>query len=354
MKTLYIHAGHSKTGSTSIQTFLFWNREMLLEKHNLYVPLTGKRPTTDSIRHDTSAGFFEKEKFVALKSELEAHPDADYLITDEILFLNAALNESVIAKLRHFFPDHQIKIVLYVRKFDEFIKSYFNERQKILQPEAVYHDYPSYIRYLFKSEFLHVSKRIACFSRLVGRENLILRIYDKKFLKNNNVVEDFFSALNLCVHSEADTAIQANPRLNDSILPLLNAAQKNLPPNPVSEGLYKKIRDVAQKASTLSADHSREIAGYFPALEKEIGNIARYLPEYASLYEHEPPDLSMRPSDARGTDIFLASLDYQAQYQLELLTHYVSMISNTLGKVVDNLDALSRKIDALSNNLKGD
>ena len=56
MKTAYIHIGTHKTGSTSIQDFLFKNRTKLRDRGFLY-PLSGISPKNLFGQHHLTAAF---------------------------------------------------------------------------------------------------------------------------------------------------------------------------------------------------------------------------------------------------------------------------------------------------------
>lgn len=224
--TIYIHGGFGKTGSSSIQYYLHKHRDTILEKYNIYIPdstryFTG--PFSDykhSLAHITGV---DKDVFF---SEIAQHNMNDILITTEQLSAYLGMSLSLIEMLKENFPDRKIKIICYLRKIDDFIKSVHNQRMKsfALNRESKHSSLDKFVAFLLEQgspdfpDYIHPSRFLHAFQNTVGKDNLILKIYDKALLKNGNVVDDFLSVLGID-SKESDTKLNKNKRIENDALP---------------------------------------------------------------------------------------------------------------------------------------
>lgn len=202
---LNLHIGYNKTGTTAIQSFLNGNRERLLANGILY-PATGVydnahysfsqffmgQPSSDEVR----AG----DQFIENLADEIAKSGADEVIISSEYLMQA--NKQIIKKIRMTVDDHfsgvdEIRVVVYLRRHDEWFESVFNQAIKSganRQWELDIHDYV--LRSLGNPsvDYLAVLDRWA---NEFGVENIRVRPFQKDQFKNGNFIEDFLSALGL-------------------------------------------------------------------------------------------------------------------------------------------------------------
>lgn len=217
MKTLYLHIGTPKTGTSAIQHFCTNNRT-LLEERGVYYPDLGFR-FPDIGKHRNAhflsyKKYFEKkqrdyETEQAIRAEGiqkldEAFQSHDtVLLSDEHIWNEKEMIAQTLPALKSHFDeqDVQIKIIVYLRRQDQVIQSFW--AQKIKESSAI-----SFETYMEKEKYrffrLDYATRIQEFADVLGRENIIVRCYEKKqYLgEQKSIISDFLHILGLEITEE--------------------------------------------------------------------------------------------------------------------------------------------------------
>lgn len=217
-----------KTGSSAIQSFLFQNQK-LLKKHNLLYPkvaihagnwlalslLNKPLPIVHCKKKLTSSELY-KELF----EEIEKSREENILISSESFFLISAdkfLGKLAPVKLQELLPrnEYSIKIIIYLRRQDEFIESFYKQTIKT-------HDITSYYTKSF-SEFLNeyedllnYQKKIEQWESVFGRDNIIVKSYEKNQFLEKEIYEDFLTTFDISLKSDK-TFILPKGSINKSL-----------------------------------------------------------------------------------------------------------------------------------------
>ncbi len=201
-KNIFLHIGLPKTGTTSIQNTLQYmqNCGILSEKnfqyhnHNKMFSLLQENlcfPDDEKI-------FSEK-----LNAELKIYVNDNIEeIKDNIIFsqegfsLDAVDDYRVVSTARvkkfyNVFKEFNIKVIIYLRRQDIFLESLYAQWAKtgMLTKEKMLKDD------LKKSLFF--KKHLDDYTELFGKQNVIVRIFEKDALLNGDVVSDFLQTVGL-------------------------------------------------------------------------------------------------------------------------------------------------------------
>jgi hypothetical protein len=240
MKTFYLHAGEPKTGSTALQHYCFKNRDKLCE-NNLYYVNTGRFP--DPVNH---WGLFpiKNERWIDLTKEINECDSENIMCSCECMHLSMLKNtnyEDEFKKISSYLPDCQIKFITYIRRIDDFSRSDYNQHFKLVQfllsrnNIASINDIDNVFEYAYNKMFLEYnswvnnSTRYYLFqltefidksAKYFGKENHILKIYDRKLLKNNNIIDDFFDTIGIDISDIPQDGLFTNEKIPDASLPL--------------------------------------------------------------------------------------------------------------------------------------
>lgn len=135
MKTIYIHAGFHKTGTTSLQHSLSASRAMLLQ-HGIEYPIVGQGNSQNSSvlalagrgwgwanRGSKALPFSVWKKLV---KEIRKSKNS-CVISSEFL---SELDETALSRLKHDFHDYDIKIVFTIRSMDKLMPSTYQQALK--------------------------------------------------------------------------------------------------------------------------------------------------------------------------------------------------------------------------------
>lgn len=204
---LLVHIGMPKTGSTALQNFLFANKN-ILEKYGWRYPLLASELPDVQGQNSlvTNGNFFydfihEFEYGMDTKSDdwnkkwtqvLRHLESKNVILSAEALsvyetekFLTGAIQEY-----------NNIKIVIYLRRQDRMVESFYNNRIRDGIFEGTFNDYlnTDEVR-----RMCHYFSILGLISRIIGKENLIVKVYEKlQFSRQGySIADDFLDILNI-------------------------------------------------------------------------------------------------------------------------------------------------------------
>ena len=324
-KTLFLHIGVPKTGTTSIQESFFTSDDAL------------KRHDVAYFKYSSNHGaaiiwlFAEKGKknyHVTLKQRLsERELEAKRQEVDESLraFLTGTaktkiisgeiiseLSESEVEQLRQYIQGIvpcEIKIIVYVRNYYDFLDSRVQERVKnattLDKIEAGLSEGREAV--LPKYQF-----RIEKFIKLFGRENVIIRVFDSEVFKGRDVVADFCDAIDKPELFDDLTKIRANNSVSDETVRILSKyneffpLRKNKTFNPERT---EKIRAYfnSSKGTKFRVTDRKVLAAYEELIAEDKEFIRECLGEELAAHVLRPRTPAKETSDAGSSPI---DLDY--------------------------------------------
>jgi hypothetical protein len=291
-KTLFIHIGAHKTATSAIQTFLSQNREVLKKKGVLY-------PGFRAEHHEMSHEYLNNTL-----SQIEASTNSP---TKKILteMINSPCGTCVVSSegfcklwdnipnLRKMIPkDFHVKIIYYVRRQDDQLEAVYN--QVVRDPKGrETHTFQEYIGngYLIMMDY---EKVLAAWEESFGKENIIVRCYEKNQLKTNIFI-DFLDAIGM----EMDDNFiipegRINPSLDWDIIEFIRICNINFKDNKMFHNFLMQFFEknefpVTEKKYLLSPPERRRILSLY---EKSNMNVAkRYLGrDNATLFYDPLPD----------------------------------------------------------------
>ena len=219
MKTLYLHIGTPKTGTSALQYFCAGNRKILEEK-GIYYPDLGFR--FPDIGKHRNAHFLSYKEYINKKEKLRDHEverkireegiqkleeafqtHDTILLSDEHIWNEKEMTGETLPALQQRFKeqDVQIKIIVYLRRQDQVIQSFW--AQKIKESSTITFD-----NYMKKEKYRHFrldyAARLQEFADIVGMDNLIVRCYEKQqYLgEQKTIMSDFLHILGLEITEE--------------------------------------------------------------------------------------------------------------------------------------------------------
>lgn len=212
MKTLYLHIGTSKTGTTTIQTYCGINREQLKSKGVLFpiMPYHYDRITKNRNGHFLYAMIYEngvrnkeKEKQV-LKQELDYIVDffKDYdnvLLSEESIWWATATRRKGLWK---YLQEHsqqnnyQVKIIVYLRRQDQFMMSRYNQIIKTDTGGGTqrFYEYFKDMNGKYKC-VMNYRQRLDYMAKFFPKENIVVKRFDRSYFYNGDLNADFLHIL---------------------------------------------------------------------------------------------------------------------------------------------------------------
>ncbi|MEM9360876.1 MAG: hypothetical protein AAGB04_32295, partial [Pseudomonadota bacterium] len=204
-----LHIGTEKTGTTSIQSFLHDQRIQLFEKgivvatmvdpafekNNFALVLASTQdPGNDLLRYRKGSFKEYREKLVsAIRAKCNELSQDQTLVFSSEHLSSRLTTESEILNLRSIFdPDHDFKIVAYVRRQDEMLlgmhaEGIKNGKSNIDISDFIVSDDRKRYGLIYFDHFMMLSM----WARVFGRDSIQIAPFESEALSSGDVVEDF-------------------------------------------------------------------------------------------------------------------------------------------------------------------
>jgi len=301
-KTIYLHIGMHKTGTTSVQYHFMGLREYFLKEHGIYYP-----PAPGFLNHRHKSLFpIDAAKFRKIVDFAEQHRCRAILLSNESLSLHG-VDEASLERIRAAAPGWTVTFIIYVRRIDELCKAWFNEECKNgdLAPGETY---AASVRraYSRKACMLFPSRLIEKCIGQVGRENVILKRYIPEELLNRDIVDDFCAVLGVTLPPEKRAARRLNTSPPHRALPYFTPAVFSSSSYGYTEmQLQKKLHRAFSypgAGGTVPPEIKQAVAREVETLE------SGYLPGYKKAFEKKPLSMDFPELEADPYRVYVVEL----------------------------------------------
>lgn len=201
VKTVYLHIGTPKTGTTSIQNICHQNRKQLEQAGVTYIEsgleYTGHHILAASLFREFSKtnkhGRIEftdemKRKILSdVRKEISTCATNSVLISSEVFWKMPDFK-----KLRDAFEGFKVIIILYLRRQDKVLVSHYSEVVKEGSWKFPFKGYKG----RFKDNYRYLGK-LEKLESLFGLENLRVRVFEKERFINEDLWDDFIAQLDI-------------------------------------------------------------------------------------------------------------------------------------------------------------
>ncbi|QKX18093.1 hypothetical protein [Microbulbifer sp. YPW1] len=190
-KTVYLHAGISKTGTTAIQKYFHANTE-LLRAQGIHYLSAGRAERGES--HHLLARMYKRDGcssdvLAQIRDEISDSDCRTFVVSSEMF---EYLGPSQIRQLHDDFSPHEVVLVLYLRYQDQALSSMYNE---LVKKHACATTFPKHLEVTPRKDLLRYSKLLRPWEKELGRESIRVRIFDRERLAGGNVVSDMLSVV---------------------------------------------------------------------------------------------------------------------------------------------------------------
>jgi len=291
-----LHIGAEKTGSTSIQKYLFLNDKNLRQQNILGPSILGKEHNREVVAAFTLS---ERLDDYAVRHELTTKEDVDSRIEEIIDATRDVFNsidpntDAVIISSEHFhsrlkdpvamrslkiFLDEffsEIEILVYVRRQDQMAVSLYSTAIKAgHMPTDFFPEMPLQKGIYDYYDFSDLTDRWAT---VFGRESMRVRVFDKATFFNNDLLEDFSEAAGI-KSKGFEWPRKENPSVTVDFLEFYKASNELFREFPTIKGAPKNLMRLLIKRYVGRGRlnvllPSREKAVDFFALFSETNNV---------------------------------------------------------------------------------
>ena len=204
MPTLYVHVGMPKTGTTAVQYFMAKNRDVLKQHGAAYPDFGLHYEWVNATRngHWLAKAHYSEETakacFEMVNKLADTYPKI--ILSDEGLWNSRGSHPSFWKMLReNLRDDMEIKMIACIRRQDLYTYSYWAEQVKAQQKI----DFKTYTfrEYLdtgkYEMNFLDYRKYFERVLPVLGKENILIRVFERDKFIGGSVYADFMNAVGL-------------------------------------------------------------------------------------------------------------------------------------------------------------
>lgn len=276
-KTLYIHIGHFKTGTTALQTFLACNPKFLARNGLDYAPVSLKHAKhsrlafsiyraagVETLMHGYANTTPPEELWAELFDYVRASPQPRVIVsTEEFMrmgtFPEAAAQLPALAELGY---DIDIRIIAYLRAPDAHLRSWYNQlvKMKVKVP-----DFNLALRHVIEPVHYDYALALRPWVETFGAEAVTVRPYDKASREGNALFADFLSIFGVSLPEKWIYLPKKdpNPRLDDRTLEIVRLMQNaGLPKEAVRWTEKRAVRALESARGGMPEDAAGEGPGF--------------------------------------------------------------------------------------------
>lgn len=269
-RKLYIHMGLHKTGTTSIQLFMYRNMKQILDDYDFYymsIPSDDIAP----YQHRFLNRIMISDERVFLNLFESTLEKANNVLISSECFLERFEYAEQLAKLKHLF--NETYIIVYIRRQDEWIESLY--KQAIIYNHKIKFTINEWVNMFLNEGYLYYNanflKTLDRLSLLFGKGNIILRSFDEKKLHDGNIVSDFCWIFSIPTQHFNNNQIHANAGIkNREIVEMYRLTNKKITLDQQKELATKLICDERESISFLSPMQKKSIIDHYSTINETI------------------------------------------------------------------------------------
>lgn len=325
---LYLHIGHPKSGSTTLQQFLYRNWQPL-SLQGVELPTATLAPSSAttppdnplwSLKADADAGHMARvEAWVEAVTQTRTHAQK-LLLSSELLFNPG--HAALFADLSSRMPVH---LIYYIRRQDELLLSAWRQwglKRGLSLDELISrrlrNNQPDFAAVIAEWQ-AHV-QLASCHIRFIGRQ----------FLTDGSLSADLCAAMGISSRGLIEPQ-QQNQSLDGRLLHFMSR-HADFFDNPHDDGLLQLLQDpdAPRRRAKLSEDQFTRIQAHF-----EPGNQDLLRRFHSSHTGHAVVDRTTAPVFARGEDITRADQVAYIRAQLDRLASHTDPRLEALRKTIE-------------------
>lgn len=221
---IFLHIGTEKTGTTSIQSYLVDNRELLRQHKIMYSKVLGDPnnirlsialQNTDKIDDSrVHAKLTKKEDILTFREKLRQdikeeialqNPDALVISSEH---LSSRMNkEEEVKRLKIFLNElsDDVTIIIYIRRQDKFFESLYSTAIK--KGNVMDFSFPNKGQ---EREDFHYNRMLILWENIFGINNIKVKIFDKNKLYQHDIISDFIDTLKLPLLHKPESSKREN------------------------------------------------------------------------------------------------------------------------------------------------
>lgn len=352
MKTIYLHIGQTKTATTTLQAFFSDNRNWLESKGVLYPHVPEGTANNRQHRFLVESLHRNSDNFTLALSNWDFILDQintsslDKIIISEEVFWhlfeqNPNKRREAIRWINQVLSKYDVKIICYLRRQDFWIESWYNQLVKTDIHSLSCMESEDFVNFYRNNGLLNYYQILTEWSSAFGRENMLIRPFEKKQFLNNDLFQDFLSFLSI---DNLDGTIRPTQKQKALINP---ACAFSLVYNRVdnSKRFKSRITDTMKKLSNDQKDLRKQVS-------EEVAR--KILHEYAQTNKKIAEEFLNKKTLFLSNDLDVEYMEYQginAKELAEIVSYLYVEQKSQIARLQKRINILEKDAEKLSSGL---
>ena len=248
MRKLYVHLGNHRTGTTSIQEFMFANRGKLAAQGILF-------PNNTRRHLALMDGLFEKGNGARIAEDLEAKAEARGVHT-VVLSEEDVCKRTDLSPLAALAERFDVRLVFVMRRQDLWLESWFSQNVKWQWDEELRHmDWDAFLAGRARFHWIDYDATVARLEALFGPEAVELAVFDRELMPEGPV-----AAFARIVGVRDLSVLGKMPTLNYGFSPMMSEVMRRLPLHEAEGPLRAKINRACEAADRAWQERHGKVA----------------------------------------------------------------------------------------------
>lgn len=315
-KKIYLHIGTFKTGTSSIQQYLYDNKSELKEQGLLYptpiisgggqheLPLSLIKENSSFRANWPEFNCSSSEAWDRVVDEIESS-ECDRTIISSEFFCDLAHPEAATGKkeytstLRRYLAPYDVKIICYLRDPITYLKSMYGE---ILKTSCMTTEYQDFLWEQIQTRNFHANPLILLdyYSDIFGKDRIVTRHYDRLKLLDCDAITDFLSIFGIRKNSPTIETNESIPWKSLLLKRAFNIGSLNdLDSN-------KKISELL--ISTIKINNQQSTYKNHKIIDKLKENISELNQAYGTNLRIPTPSELLNEESCTDTELFSSAL----------------------------------------------
>lgn len=272
MKKIYIHVGAGKTGTSALQEFFLINRNLFNEK-GVWVPTIGSVESNRFIAHHGLAGGRDSAPIDPTplweKVKKESEDKSSILVSSELFHsrLRGQWGKDLLLWIKSLFYGWRVVCIYYIRRQDQWNESAYEQWVKsgTLRDGSTVEEFSLSFTGNQVDEIYNISE-------VFGKENVIVRPYQRKQLVNESIFSDFLSHIGVAEEGFSYPRKNPNPRLSIDALEFKRISNSVLKTKKEAQYLMRPLLEYSNTKHVSSSEIYRSYTLISKDVREEILN----------------------------------------------------------------------------------
>jgi len=180
-----------------------------------------------------------------LQVEMEEQNCSKVLVSSEY-FIRGIHHKGKVKRIREIFKDFNVKIIVYLRRQDEYLISGYYQG---IKTGSVSSSFDEYLQQIDDTHVSHNFKLLKVYSDIFGYENIEVKTFAKDIFYKNRLIDDFLQCIGIELDETESIDVVRNISLNRDYTEFLRLCNKYIKNKRILGKVRKALLDISKVSS---------------------------------------------------------------------------------------------------------